>query len=284
MSVYYYVREHLQVKRTAEEMEYITDGSIAQNIMQGQLAALAALSLVEEDINIYELHLTADGKEYTYEGSEITPEFRTILTALTEAADVDIVADYKYVWRANWEMYDLVGPFPLMNHCKEPENEDAGLNGVFYSAWHCADCSDGNGVLVAYGEKDGKTYNGEVPYETVMTAPDGNWYNPLSSVVYAETEEGKSAAETPGFTDACKAVSEFAEEELNLDEEGCYYLNNVTLHSDAEVKHFIELVKEVKRVSKEFNLIADFVDTSLPDVRLMIIDEEDRFAIRVASV
>ena len=281
MSVYFEVKEHLQVKRTAEEMEYETNGSIALNIMQGQLAALAALILINEDARIYDLHMTADGKEYTYKGEEITPEFKTILTALTESAEVDLVVGYSYEWRANWDMYSLVGPDPLMQFCKDPE---FGMNGIFYSAWHNADCSDGNGVLVAYGEKDGKTYNGEVSYVTVTALPDGSWYSPNSAIVYAETEDGVSAAATPGFTDACKAVTEFAGDELDLDEEGCYYLNDLTLRSDGEAKHFIELVKEVKRVSKEFGLMAYFVDTSLPDARLMFIDDEDGYTIRVASV
>ena len=73
MSMYYEVKEHLQVRRNQEDG--YTGADVAPGAMQGQPAALAALILPGERAGVDDLKLKADGKEYRFKGEEITPEY-----------------------------------------------------------------------------------------------------------------------------------------------------------------------------------------------------------------
>ena len=285
MSVYYEVKEHLQVRRNQEDG--FTGAYVALGAMKGQLAALAALILTGENASVYDLHLTADGKKYSFKGNEITPEYKEILTALTEAADVDLAVSFGFTWRSNWNMYELVGPFPLMNRLEDPEYEDLDWSGVFYSAWEKEDSTAGTGKLVVYKEKDGKIRRRDAVFEAAPAVPDGIWYG-QDSPVYAKGDPGD-----PAFVKACKALSDAFGQELDLETEkgdyyGDYYLkDNITLHNDTDARRFVELLTDLKAAASEFDLTAIFVDyTTTPDARLLEIEdmEDGPFVTRLAQI
>lgn len=280
MSVFYEIKEHLQVKRNEENVDDITGAGDALQAMQGQLAALAALMLAGDDSIRFKLRLTADGKTYICEGKEVMPEFKTILDVLPNAAEVDLEAAYGYTHHGGWAMYDLVGPFPLMKLLGDYKSDDPYWDGIFYSAWNNADCNEDAGCLVAYGKKDGKVYRGQLSGKIAASLPDGDWNEWMSSSLYA-LGDPKDAA----FVDACEALADYFGEDLQLDEDGEYYLNSFPLHNDAEARRFFELMTEVKQRASEFSLIAALADTSHPDAQLADIEEtDDGFVLRVTQV
>ena len=172
MSVYYSIKEHLRLSR--ESTDWVIPAYEVISIMRGSLSALAALELLGE-AKLYSLHVNADGKRYDVEGSCIDQSFQTALRAMEVARDLDVVVDYSYNWRCGWSMYEIVGPFNLMEYMENPEGND--LTGIFYSMWNIADCADGPGMLVAYGENNGKSYNGTVEPSMVTEVPAGCWDN-----------------------------------------------------------------------------------------------------------
>ena len=284
MSEYHEIKEHLHIEGKAADK--VTGASICADIMQFNLASLASLVLLDE-ARIYGLQLTADGREYNFSGKEITPEYRTILSALGEAADIDIVAEYGYYWRDK-PLYLNVGPFELMDTLDEHSNE-VGWDNVFYSAWHNADYNDGCGALVAYGVKDGKTYNGVVPFEKVDAVPEGEWY--AQDIPIIASVKGASEEERAVFIAACRDFSAFCDEaDLGFYEHDgvfTFCMSNLAVKTDAEARQFMEKVKEVHRLSNEsFCLMANMVDLTLKDARLMMIEEdgEDGFNISIAAV
>ena len=70
MSVAYSIMEHLKVKK-ADNSDY----SLPVEIMNGQLAALAAL-MVTGEANVYRMNLVADGVEYGFPGTKLHPSTR----------------------------------------------------------------------------------------------------------------------------------------------------------------------------------------------------------------
>ena len=233
MSVIFDVAEHLKVRKNAEDG--ITGASEAADIMAGQIAALAALMTMGEG-RIWEFKMTADGKEYGLPKSETLTEFREILSALTNADEVDLVIRYDYCWRAGWQMYELVGPFPLMDFLKDPGDYDT--SGIFYSAWNKADGDEGPGDLVAYGEHDGKTYSGQVEYTQVSSIPEGDWYETNTPVIL-ESDDPFDAKAHPDLIRVCQELAEMAEDpQLDYENGLSFFLNNVRLTTDDQKKRY----------------------------------------------
>ena len=283
MSVYYDVAEHLKVKKNAEDG--ITRASEAVNIMAGQLAALAALMTMGEG-RIWELKMTADGKEYGLSKEETLSEFREILSALTKAGEVDLVIRYDYCWRASWQMYDLVGPFPLMDFMKDPENYDT--SDVFYSAWNKADSDEGPGDLVAYGEHDGKTCSGQVEYTQVSSIPEGDWFETNTPVI-VESDDSFDAKAYPDLISVCQELAEMGKyTQLDYENGLSFFLNNVRLTTTQQKKRYCDLVKQLVKLIPDdlpYLINGHFVDYSGDDAQLMTIDHDgQKLVINVAEI
>lgn len=283
MSVFYDVKEHLRFE--GKESDAITGASICANVMKSQLASLAGLILVD-DAKIYNLSMIADGKEYSYKGKDITPEYKTILAALCESEDVDIEVEYGFNWRAKGRYYDNVGPFEMIGLLEERDPEFSWDN-VFYSAWNNSDSNDGCGTLVAYGINDGKTYSGTVPFEKVDHIPEGKWIC-QDTPIYASI---KKDGDIDGFFAACRKFSAFCDEDdLEFSEiDDCveFCMSNLIINSDEDIHHFIVLLEAFRNLElDEFGLMANLVDCSQKDARLMMTEEneEGEFSIKIASV
>ena len=282
MSIFYEIKEHLHFE--GKENNMVTGASICADVMQFQLASLASLILIDE-AEIYALSLTADGKEYSFEGEEITPEYKKILAALCESENVDIEVEYSFTCRANGTC-DNVGPFEMMKVFEERDPEYDWSN-VFYSAWNKADCNDGCGTLVAYGINNGKTYSGTVPFDKVDHIPEGKWIC-QDSPIYASI---KKNGDVDGFFAACRKFSAFCDEDdlgfSEIDDCEEFYLSNLTINSDEEVHRFIDHLNAIRKFNLvDFGLLANLVDCSQKDARLMMIgeDENGEFSISVVSV
>ena len=283
MSVIFDVAEHLKVRKNAEDG--ITGASEAADIMAGQIAALAALMTMGEG-RIWEFKMTADGKEYGLSKSETISEFREILSALANAGEVDLVIRYDYCWRAGWQMYELVGPFPLMDFMNDPDDSDT--SGVFYSAWNKADSDEGSGNLVAYGEHNGKTYSGVVPFERVSDIPEGLW-DEQNTPIIIDPLDPINAAEYPDLVKVCQELAKMGRDpNLDYDNGLTFYLNGVTLASAEERARYAVLVDQLARlVPVDIGVCfeGDFADTSGEDARLMTIDHDGQdLVIKVAEI
>ncbi|MBQ8496368.1 MAG: hypothetical protein IJ489_02805 [Clostridia bacterium] len=135
MGVYYHVKEKLTVRNTeiCEEMVLV---------MKHQLSLLGFLML-NDDASIENLTLNADGKEYHFEGYEITPKFHTILRTIENAQEFTWEADYDYTWRLRYDDMN-VSPFAVYDAVKNLLAEDPGAaKYFFYSMYNGADGNEG---------------------------------------------------------------------------------------------------------------------------------------------
>ena len=104
MSVYYDVREHVVLKNKAAENLCF---DVAENIAQ------IGYRMLLDRAAIWKLELTADGKEYSFKGREVTPELHEITRVIANASEIDMVIDYDGV---NFD-------FTLMEAIEETLNE-----------------------------------------------------------------------------------------------------------------------------------------------------------------
>lgn len=92
----------------------------------------------------------------------MTKDFHDIMRAINNADSVEIISDY------NYHSYELSAICPdVCDFAIFPEEEikESGiesLNGLFYSLYNNADCPDDAGIVLAYGEKNGTLYTGNI--------------------------------------------------------------------------------------------------------------------------
>ncbi|MBQ3664469.1 MAG: hypothetical protein II914_10105 [Clostridia bacterium] len=283
MSVSYVIKEHLLVKK-----EEAGEPSAPLIIMQGQLLSLAGLMLIDE-AKIHDLKMTADGVAYTFRGSHPDHEFSKLLSVMLKAKDVEISVHYAYTHRFTSSMYDLVGPFPLMEYMNDPdETEKEFPSCVFYSAWNSADCSDGPGILVAYGTRNGKTYSGTVDLKQVSAIPGGAW-DELDTPMVVTANASFDAASNPEFGEVLRGLASMGSgTELIYDDELEFYLNHLDISSDDNRTRFSELANRLVSIAPkevEVGIGGSFVDLSGDDARMLTIDyNENGFDYRIAEV
>ncbi|MBQ3663507.1 MAG: hypothetical protein II914_05160 [Clostridia bacterium] len=282
MSVSFNVKEHLQVKK-----ETTHEPSAPLIIMQGQLLSLAGLMLIDE-AEIQDLKMTADGVAYNFRGSHPDHEFSKLLSVMLKARDVEISVHYSYFSRLSSSMYDTVGPFPLMEYMKDPdETEKEFPSCVFYSAWYSAD-GDCPGTLAAYGTRNGKTYSGTVDLKQVSAIPGGAW-DELCMPMLVTANASFDVASDPDLGEVLRGLAGMGSgTELYHDEDLELYLNNLDISSDEKVARFTEHTHRLVSIDPEeveVRICGAFVDLSGDDARMLTIDyNENGFDYRIAEV
>lgn len=237
MSVYYDIKEHIIIKNTAEHEE-------TRDIFSYRLVCLAK-SLLLNSGKIHNLTVIADGKKRELSGTTVTAKFHNIIRAIDKANSLEIVADYGYYHYTS----DVKGPdvCDIADHLDERIKEEGSdcLNGLFYSIYNNADCSDDAGIVLAYGEKNGTLYTGKVEGKTVDALPDGVWHSPQTAVICDPMEDGLTNVEE--IEPICREMTKFSSyDELEVDEGGIsFYLNNLELHNNDELNKFVGLCKKL---------------------------------------
>lgn len=267
MSVYYTVKEHLIVKN-------MTKASIPVEVMKRQLSLLGALMLTD-DAYVTTLELTVDGAEHRFSGKEISSDLHTLLRAMDQGKNMELVANYEYRWRSSMD-YLSVGPFAVCDCVKDCLQEDPKqAENLFYSMYNEADCESGAGILTAYGKKDGKTYNGQIELTSAALPEDGVWKNQDTTIVFeADLTDDMDYA---SIEQICHAFEErFPDVSFEQNEHSVYFcVNNLTLRSKAEFEGLIDLyAKLICATDGECGMIGEFVDLSGKDAGILELDIE----------
>lgn len=267
MSVYYEVYEHL-ILEDAERQDYELSMTLSR------LSLLGAWILNGRG-SVGKLRVIADGAEHSFSGRMMTQDYHEALIAAAKAKTVEIIWDYGYFHSVSEAD---PGPLSMMEYLdgllkEEPE----ALDGLFYSAYHNADCDTSAGKVVAYGKKDGILYTGELPFVKVDSIPDGDWYTPLTAVVCEPDDtDGLDLGAIEGL---CREMGKFSQEDsLDVSTETgelSFFLNNLRIKNDAELKDFMQLcAKLIDLTDGECCLIGELADISAPDVKMLRFDVE----------
>ena len=277
MSVYYEIFEHLVIEDT-EKHYYERDLTISR------LALLGARILCNRG-SVGKLRVIADGVEHTFSGNVMTQGYHEALNGASQAKTLEIIWDYGYSTSA---MEAEPGPFAMMEHLNSMLKEDPDfMDGLFYCAYNNADCSDGAGVVAAYGKKNGIMHTGPLTYKAVEVIPCGEWYTPQTAVVcdLDDTAE-KNIANIEAI---CRQLMQFSEAD-SLDVSEDYFsfaLNNLRIKDDAQLKLFMQLYAQlIELTDGECSLIGELADISVPDVRMIRFDVEANgtYTLEMASV
>ena len=153
MSVCFDIKEHLVVNRT-EQKDGITSKNKIVDAMVSQLSLLGTEMHRQTLTEVYQMELIADGVTYAFSDDCPDESLKKIMTTIEKADEIDFQAEYCFDWHA-----DNADPFKLASVLETMCEEE--LNGIFYSLWSNADCDDGEGTLTAFGDHNGRMYNGE---------------------------------------------------------------------------------------------------------------------------
>ena len=241
MSIYYDVKEHIIIKNTAEQ-----DDSLS--VYSHRLARIGALML-EDNARFKKLVAITDGKKREFSGNTMTKKFHDIMRAIGRADSVEIFADYGYHRYGLSAICPKVLDFADYLDSTIKEFGVEGLDGLFYSLYNNADCSDDAGAVVAYGEKNGTLYTEMVEEKNIDILPDGVWYSPQTAVIYDPIENGLDNIEE--IEPICREMTKFScYDELEVNEDGIsFYLNNLELHNNDEFVEFIGLCRKLLRAT-----------------------------------
>jgi hypothetical protein len=268
MSVYYNVKEHISTNNFQDET--ITSAIIDTLVSIGR-------EMLYDRAIIRELSLQANGNEYFFKGSEITPKLHEIIRVINSATTMDLVMSYDSV---NSE-------FPIAKKVSEIfKKGPCYANNLFYSLYNKADCNSGVGLLSAYGEKNGKFYCGPVELQNSLWV-EGEWYNEDSLVAF----EG-SVADVLNLEDLKKCVAELsalgADVDFRVDkEEISLFVNNMTIKTSDTFACFMDLCMDIDRLTNgNSSFMLEFADTSDADARVMMIelDNSGEYVVSIVAV
>lgn len=248
MSIYYDIKEHLIIKNTEEHAE-------TADIFTNHLVRLGS-SILDDNARVHKLQIITDGEKREFSGETLTEDFHNIVREVKGASSIEAILDYGYYEYGGFtfcdnsikivkssDMFDISEH--LNEHIKEEDTEC--LKGLFYSIYNNADCGDDAGVVVAYGEKNGKLYTGNIENKIIEILPDGVWHSPQTAVVYDE-DNVKNIEEVALI---CEAMTKFSSnDELRIDGNSIsFYLNNLELKNDKELNEFIDLCIRIMNVT-----------------------------------
>lgn len=278
MSVFYEVNEHLLVTDTEKHRE-IAD------LARSQLCLLGAWML-RDRANFFELTAIADDTEYHFTGNTMNEDYHRLIHALDSARSLEIISSYSYSCSA---LSPDPGPFPMAALLQEiAQNHPEDLRGMFYSMYNNADCADDAGTIVAYGEKGARFYTGHVPFHSVDAIPDGDWYTPVTAVVFeSDRTDGK---DMDAIEAVCRQMCEFSSmDDLARTGDGGirFFLNNLRIRNNTQLQVFLGLLMQlISLTGGDCGLIGELADISGPDVRLLHFDVEasGRICLDMASV
>ena len=246
MSTYYDIKETIRINDIENHEETL-------DVFVNHLVALGTLML-QDNTSINRLQIAVDGEKREFSGNTISEEFHNIIRSTNEASSsVSAVLDYNYYdyggftingggsmqWVSGSSMFDLEEHMAKLN--------DEQRVGLFYSFYNKADCSETAGQLAAYGEKNGKLYNGTVEVKAITDLPDGVWYSHTTAVIYDE-ENVENINEVGAI---CQEMTKFSSsDELTVnDNEISFYLNNLELKNNDDLVEFAGLCQKLLKAT-----------------------------------
>ena len=268
MSVYYNVKEHISTNNFQNET--ITSAIIDTLVSIGR-------EMLYDRAIIRELSLQANGNEYFFKGSEITPKLHEIIRVINSATTMNLVMSYDSV---NCE-------FPISKVISEKFRTGSECVGkLFYSLYNKADCNAGVGLLFAYGEKNGRFYHGLIEPK-ISSFVEGEWYNEDTLVTFEADLDGTFDIES-----LKKCVDGFAVIGADVDfrvgeKDVSLFINNMTIKTTEKFEHFAELCIDLNRITEgKCGFMLEFVDTSGADARITQIDldDNDGYSVWMATI
>ena len=244
MSIYYEFKENIRIADTEKSYE-------AFCVFVNHLLKLGA-EIIDDNARIHKIQIIADDNKKEFSGEIITEDYQELVRAVKEATSIEAVLDYDYwqyvgftivdgniEWDKSSDLFDIEEHMSTLN--------DAQLDGLFYSFYNKADCSETAGQLAAHGEKNGNFYNGIVEAKDISVLPNGVWYSHPTAIVY-DVEDVENIEEVESICDAMTKFSSYDELTVN-DNEISFYLNNLELKNNDDLVEFAGLCQKLLKAT-----------------------------------
>ena len=271
MSIYYDVKEHLVVRdRTNEVIDNSEDSrNVAVENLQFRMAVIGSLMLLD-DAKIWEFKLTADERKYSFYGNVPSIELKEAIAAMQDAKSIDLVLEYGFWRRGFSDLSEMAEPFSLIEAFHDYSEQE--MEGLFYTMWNKTDSAEGEGILSAYGVKNGKYYSGQVDFSEASTL-DGTWSADTDACITLEGQpEAWIREKVLSIVETLKEISTVYEDT----DESSYWefvLNDVYLKNPDDIRKLLQAYRELKSLpGVGCSLIGEYVDLTGDDVRRMNIE------------
>lgn len=270
MSISYDIFEHIIITEKCEDWEIRND----LNVMISDHLIRISASILNNSMWDCHLKLVVDGKTLEFEGTVLTEKFQNLFQATDEAKSIELEIGYNYIHHCLY--YLNPDPFKFTEYFDEviKENGTDMLKGVFYSMYNNADCSECEGFLVAYGEKNNRMYTGEIDAVKLNALPEDYWYSSQSYMILElKPDELKNKDE---IGQLCTDITEFCDDyELAVDDDGISFeFWNFMLNNNAELEKFAALYGKLinatdnKVLTKDFEFVSGSDDFSIVQIRV----------------
>ncbi len=132
------------------------------------------------------------------------------------------------------------------------ECSDEFLASLYCASWILSDMGNNinpNGVLIAFGEKDGKIYRNEVPFIKADKIPECDWYTVRNALSYESEKIGEDKAQLEAVFDRISHVCGHGLEdvEINFERDS---VNATVLCQNFRSEQLVELVGYVGELRK----------------------------------
>ena len=272
MSIDYDIFEHIIITDKCENWEIRNDlnAKITDHLIR------ISASILHNTMWNCHIILAIDGKTLEFEGTTLNENFQNLFRAIAEAEEkaIDITINYYYVHHTLY--YLNPEPFKFTEYFNEVIKEDGpdALKGTYYSLFNYCGCFEGEGTLVAYGEKNNRMYTGKIDAVKLNSLPEDYWYSSQSNMILElKPDEMKNKDE---IRQLCIDITEFCDDyELAVDDDGISFeFWNFMLNNNAELEKFAALYGKLinatdnKVLTKDFELVSGSDDFSIVQIRV----------------
>ncbi len=248
MSIHYDIKEHIIITNTEERQDI-------QDVFANHLIRIGT-AMLDDCARIHKFQLVTDDEKREFSGETLTQDFHEIIRAVKSASSIDAILDYGYYQYGGFminnnsiKTVEYADMFDIKEQIEKGVAElgNEYLNGLFYSMYNKADCSETAGVVVAYGEKDGHLYTGDIKSRIITDLPDGVWYSPTTAVIF-DVEDVENINDVAYICQEMTKFSSYDELEVNGNNIS-FYLNNLELKNNDELVKFVELCKQLTKAT-----------------------------------
>ena len=278
MSVYYSVKEYLEVQEITEDNSEIL-------YLASEHLAWLGWSILNDNAYVNNVSLSFGDKKLTFSGDTMNTGFHEIIRALNDVSSFELSIDYNYFWSSS-DFECACDHLAISSYLENTDKKES--QHIFYTMHNWADCADDGIGFCAYGEKNNHVYNGIVQDEVVSDFPDtGNWYAPGTTLIYdPENLDGLDV----------KAIASVIEELNSLNEDDniivsenriSYYMDDFQPKNAEDFKKFAYLAGRLIDLTKgSCYVCAELVDLDNPHGRILKINFENngKYTITMAAV
>lgn len=254
----YILKEHLMIEDTGKSGD-------AVSLLNKRLMAFSMSLMPRGNVQRCEIALRAGKDLHAFAGKLPTPDYYGIVDAISQAETLEFIAFYEYEWEDFWEQSRNGDPFLMISLMQRlPVSKE-----LFYSMYTADDQEPGE--CMAYGEKNGRKYQGVIPYVEVPGFPDrGRWCAPVIAVDYTAQEVRN--LDTHSLLQVCRDLCSLGgKSELQLSQHGFHFLlRNLTMVNKEQLERYYDLIAVLLKLTQNRCLVCEeLADLTAADPELL---------------